>query len=363
MSFLRPDYNKPGPGVEKNEPPKPGYVRFWSLYFRNFTKMLMYGIEYFVVVFPLICFVFFFIVGFVNPEILDNLVKAQTQANNQLTAEGEVAISNLWASILSTVIVSVPSYISLPLLALSAIAYGPMTCGIVYCMRNHTREEHVWATDIFVRAWKNAKQGLFFGFLDIAVTLSVLIYLYSGDSLGMSGWIYSYLRILGVAVFVVYALMRWYIYQMIVTFNLKIGGLLKNAWMFVILGFGRNLIAAITSVIFIVFWILLPVFFPQLIPLTLLVMISLFWSFLWFLQVFATYPVMHKYLVAPALAERAKKEKMERRAKGIADDEEDLEEENEENSEDNPEQDGDEPEGDADKPGDAEAGDGDEKKE
>ena len=43
-------------------------------------------------------------------------------------------------------------------------------------------------------------------------------------------------------------------------------------------------------------------------PFFLLIMMFLLWSMLIFLAVFGTYPVMHKYLVAPALEEQRKAE-------------------------------------------------------
>jgi hypothetical protein len=314
MSIFKPNYNKPGPGVEKNEPPKPGYIRFWILYFRNFNKMLLYGAVYFVVAVPLICFVFYLITMYVNPQIAVDFYEAMENASKELAPEGETVIISSWFIILFTIITAVPPYISLPLVAISAIVFGPINCGIVYCMRNHAREEHAWFSDIFVRAWRNVKQGLFFGFLDLAVIISAFIYLFSPDTLGLPDWLFAYLRLLALGIFLVYLIMRWYIYQMAVTFNLRILGILKNAWVFVILGLGRNLIAGVLSVLFIAFWVLFPLFYPATMPFVLLMMLSLFWSMLWFLQVFTTYPVMHKYLVAPALAEQKKKEMAKRRA-------------------------------------------------
>ena len=318
MSFFKPNYNKPGRGVEKDEAPGPGYIRFWKLFFRNFNKMLMYGVVYFFIILPLICFVFYFITVRINPELVASYIDAvENAANSELVAEGEAVVYNSWSWVLYSVIFYIPTYISIPLVVMSAIAFGPINCGLVYCMRNHSREEHVWFSDMFVRAWRNVKQGLFFGFLDIAVVMSMLIYVYSTDSLGLPEWLFTYLKILALGIFVLYMVMRWYIYQMIVTFNLKITGLLKNAWMFVILGLGRNLIAGLLSIIFIVFCLLFPLYYPSAMPFFLLLMMALFWSILIFLTTFTTYPVMHKYLVAPALAEKNKKEAKARRAEAL----------------------------------------------
>ncbi|MBR4941083.1 MAG: hypothetical protein IKZ19_03690, partial [Clostridia bacterium] len=45
--FKRREVDKPD--ILKDEAPKPGYIRFWQLYFRNFTKMLTYSAVYSVI--------------------------------------------------------------------------------------------------------------------------------------------------------------------------------------------------------------------------------------------------------------------------------------------------------------------------
>ncbi len=315
MALFRKSYDTPGPGVEKDETPKPGYIRYWQLYFRNFNKMLGYSVVYFFVMLPLILFALYFVAAFVNPDLFTNYFEEiQKSLADQQLAPGEQVIENSWTILLMMALVSIPSYILIPLVLISAIAIGPLNCGIAYCMRNHAREDHAWFTDMFVRAWRNKKQGLIFGFIDFAVVLSTLIYVLSPDSLGLPAGMFTYLRYLGIAIFIIYMVMRWYIYQMIVTFNLNIRGLLKNAWMFVLLGAGRNLVAVIGSLLLIAFFLLFPVYYPYAMPYFIPIIIMLFWGLLMFLAVFSTYPVMHRYLVAPALAQQRKEEEKKQRA-------------------------------------------------
>ena len=49
---------KDRPDIPKDEAPKPGYIRFWQLYFRNFTKMLLYSTVYAVIAAIFACAVF-----------------------------------------------------------------------------------------------------------------------------------------------------------------------------------------------------------------------------------------------------------------------------------------------------------------
>ena len=309
MSFLKPHYEKPGKGVEKNEPQGPAFFRYFKLYFRNFSKMIGYGTVYFFAMLPLIVFAVYFILAVINPELGLRLSDAlYEETYGHVVEEGKEVMANSWIALLMMVAIYVPRAVSIPLVILSAICIGPLSCGMVYCMRNHAREDHAWFSDLFTRAWRNKWQGLAFGLIDIALCLSLLVYLFAPDSMGMGSTVFGYLRILCIAIFACYMVMRWYIYQMIVTFTLKFRGLIKNAWMFVILGAGRNIATVLASLAMIFFFVVFPLYYPSAMPFFLLIMMFLLWSMLIFLAVFGTYPVMHKYLVAPALEEQRKAE-------------------------------------------------------
>lgn len=309
MSFLKPNYNKPGKGVEKDEPQGSAFFRYFKLYFRNFSKMIGYGTIYFFVMLPLIVFATYFTLAVINPELGLRLSDALYEATyGQVVEAGKEVMANSWIALLMMIAIYIPRGVAIPLVILSAICIGPLSCGMVYCMRNHSREDHAWFSDLFTRAWRNKWQGLAFGLIDIAICLSLLVYLFAPDAMGMSTTIFNYCRILCIAIFVCYMVMRWYIYQMIVTFSLKFRGLIKNAWMFVILGAGRNIVTALASVAMIFFFVIFPLYYPSAMPFFLLIMMFLMWSMLIFLAVYGTYPVMHKYLVAPALEEQRKAE-------------------------------------------------------
>ena len=316
MSFLRPNYNKPGRGVEKDEPQGSAFVRYFKLYFRNFSKMLGYGVIYAIVLLPLAC-VAAYVVFSVNPEGVTKYIQTILDGMNSLVAETDkFFIPGSWLYVLLSIVSVVPTWVLLPLAAISAICIGPLNCGIVYCMRNHAREEHAWFSDLFTRAWRNKWQRLAFGILDQAICLSLIIYLVSPGTLGMPDWAFTYCRILCVAAFVIYMIMRWYIYQMIVTFNLGFRGLMKNAWMFVILGFGRNVAVAFGSLALMALVLVLPMYDMRVMAFSMLFVLLFFWSMLMFMAVFGTYPVMHRYLVAPALEEQRKAEIKRRKAAG-----------------------------------------------
>ena len=109
-----------------------------------------------------------------------------------------------------------------------------------------------------------------------------------------------YFLILGMAV--LYFFMRFYLYLMMVTFELSIKKLLKNALIFVILGFKRNVMAVLGIALIVSINVLLFALFAMT-PLG--IAIPLILPFLYLLAVisftttYAAYPVIDRYMIAP----------------------------------------------------------------
>ena len=87
------------------------------------------------------------------------------------------------------------------------------------------------------------------------------------------------------------------------TVNLSVFHILKNAWLFVVLGFGRNALSSlVTLACTVVTFLLAPLMTIILLPL-------FFYSLTWFCTVFTCYPIIKKYIIVPALeAQEQKKE-------------------------------------------------------
>jgi uncharacterized membrane protein YesL len=94
---------------------------------------------------------------------------------------------------------------------------------------------------------------------------------------------------------------RQYIYTMIVTFDLPMRGLVKNAFAFAFLGLPRNVGVVLLQIALLVIMIFVPfvdIFFMPL----------FFLSLTGFASMFATYPVIYKHMVLPVLEEEKNKE-------------------------------------------------------
>jgi hypothetical protein len=294
MSLFRPyaSMNKQRPDLPEGAPVKNGFFRFWELYFRKFWRFLSINIYYFLITLPFLAYVFFTVNGFFAERL-------EAMGGNTVVLAGVNFLVSLFDF--------VPRQLYIPLLIISAVLYGPATMGVTYIFRNFAREEHAWLSDMFSRAVSNFRQGLVFGLLDILITYLLISGMFgniaqAGKTIGYS--LSVILSSLCVLAFIIWLFMRHYTYMTAVTVNLSVFAILKNAWLFVVLGFGRNLISgAVTLAALILCFLLAPL-------ITIITVPLIYYSFTWFCTVFTCYPVVKKYIIVPALdAEKAKKDK------------------------------------------------------
>ena len=119
------NYDRPGPGVDKNAPKKKGVALFFELLGRNLSKLILANMLYFAVSIPVIILFYFIslmILGNVMPEAIGTAGFAQM-------------------SVLMTLLVTI------------FWGTGPVSCGYTYILRNTAREEHTFlASDFFEKS-------------------------------------------------------------------------------------------------------------------------------------------------------------------------------------------------------------------
>lgn len=266
-------FTRPGKGVDANGRKKNTVFRFFELLVRKITRLCILNVLYLICILPLICVVVTFgVVLFgITPEVVQQTV---------------------FVNLIMRLSYWIPQPIAIALVSLSAIFYGPITSGFTYCMRNLATERHVWYSDLFSKAKENFKQGLVIGIADIIIFSSFVLYLRM-DISAVTGTMYYYytaFRIIAVIVTLFYSFMRYYLYTLAVTFYLPIKAIIKNSYIFAVLGFGRNLLT--TAII------ILAVFSLSSTPyLDIFLMATFTFSFCGFLANYATYPVIKKYML------------------------------------------------------------------
>ena len=195
-------------------------------------------------------------------------------------------------------------------IAFLVITFGWQNVGAAYIVRNMVRGEPVFIwSDYFYAIKRNLKQGFFLGLIDafIIFTLGFDIVYFWGRS-GTFVLDFGFFAIL--AMIILYFLMRFYIYLLLVTFDLSIYKILKNSLIFAILGFKRNImgvlgIALITGI---------HVFLIPLLITTPLSGIPIILPFLWYMALvtftsaYAAYPVIDRFMIAPYVATEAAEE-------------------------------------------------------
>ena len=224
MAGFFKSFNREGKGVAKDAPNKKRFFIFFEILWRHAFQIIGINFIYFVITLPLFLFMFMYIFQAMGIEV-------------------DVIASNSLFKV-SAVFFNFNSYVKWGLIALSAILYGPATCGLTYVMRNFAREEHTWAfSDFFERSWKNFGQGLIVGIIDILFILNASMYLaLDTQNLAPGDGYLAVFKYIAIIVAVLYFVMRNYIYLMIVTFKIKFMAIIKNSALFVILNFGRNLL-------------------------------------------------------------------------------------------------------------------------
>jgi uncharacterized membrane protein YesL len=176
---------------------------------------------------------------------------------------------------------------------------GWLSVGSFYVLRGLVRGDAVFVfSDFFYGIKRNFKQGFWFGLIDalfvVVLTFDLLHYSGTVGTFGMDVlfWILTGLAIL-------YTIMRPYIYLMMITFDMKIRKMFKNALIFSALGIKRNLLAALGIVLLVVLHVVLIILFMPQVIITVILPILYIFAAIGFITAYAAYPIIDRYMIAP----------------------------------------------------------------
>ena len=192
MGLFSINYNKPGPGVSKDAPVKKPFFRFWEVYFRKFFDLIKVNLLFAIP--TAIILVLSFMFGMFI-----------TSVNANLSFLG-------W----------------LPMIFLS-----PFVAGLTFVCRNYAREEHAFILSDFWDAVKNNwKQSLANGIICYIfyVLMSISIPFYSSQ-LSSNSLLYIPFVVCCIISFL-FICAQFYIPVMIITFDLGLKQIYKNAFIF-----------------------------------------------------------------------------------------------------------------------------------
>ncbi len=253
MSLFNMNYNKPGPGVNRDEPKKKPFLLFWTILFRKFGNLVKLNLLFCIPVLVAVILIYF--LGNVLPSVL----------------------------------------IFLPLILVS-----PFVAGLTIVTRNYVREEHAFVLSDFIDALKhNWVAFLLNGVIIYAayIILSVSITYYTAQINSNSIFFVPLAICIGIAILFVFA--QYYIPIMIVTFDLNLKQVYKNAFIFSIVGLWRNLLLTVIFAVIILGLYVLMLLMPLTLFLSIIFAILILFSFCMFLINFTVYPLIDKMMIQP----------------------------------------------------------------
>ncbi len=290
----------------QKEDQSPTLKRFFKLFGRYFWKLVSLNLLMLLSVIPLLA-VFFLYFGMAKTPSLNYPVFPQLYGASliQASAEGTFLLDLFGAQYLIPAYHNTESYVAIGIfVAFAVITFGWQNVGSTYVLRSLVRGEPGFLlADYFHGIKRNFWQGLLLGLLDAAILffLGFNITYYWGI-LGSYG--NDFMFVANVALLIVYFFMRFYLYHLLITFELSTVKILKNALIFVPLGIKRNLMAALgmlvlTCIVGFIMVVIVSFFGVAMLPVPLMITLFFYFSAMGFISSYAAYPIIDRYMIAP----------------------------------------------------------------
>jgi len=295
------DPMRDGKGVEKGEDTTPTLGRFFKLWKRKFWKLISLNLLMVVQIIPLLLIIWLYFAGPKTPTLYSPLyaplLGAQTAAPTTLgatlfnSAAGlmhQTPIFNSWAH-----------WVMAAMAIILLVTYGWQRTASTYILRNLVRGDGVFMiSDYFYAIRRNLKQGFIMGLIDCVALFALgfdLIYFWNAPTTGANNVMYFMIF----ALIFIYGIMRFYTYLMMVTFDMKLTKIFKNALIFTVMGFKRNILALLGMGLLTGIFVLLILFLGNSVPAFYIIPFLCLMGFCGFMYTFAAYPVIEKYMIAP----------------------------------------------------------------
>ena len=274
MGLFSSYFTKPGPGVDKDAPEMVRILQFFEIFWGQLSKLCLLNMIYFVAALPLVFGIY-----------LCFELKVDAPLFVAVRTIGGVATMDL--AVLILIVVSI-------------FVTFPATLGFTFVIRNIQRREHAWIWHDFIKHTKaNYKKGVINGIVTLLVyyLLFNAHAMYYSQAMFASEHINTFLAILMVALIIGFTWAQFYINTMIVTFDLRLRDIYKNALLFAISKAPFNIFITILCLALGLGLYVLSLLIPLLgILMTFLILYSLFG----FIIVFCVYPTIDKYMITPA---------------------------------------------------------------
>ncbi len=297
------------------EDTNPTLKRYFKVLGRRFWKLITLNMMMLPMIIPIFIAIYLYL-GSAQTPTADTLFFPQIYGANLITPSPEsTLLLDLFGGQMNIPVYSTGTYIGWAICAVFLlVTFGWQNTGVSYILRSMVRGEPVFLwSDYFYAVKRNWKPALLLGVID-----ALAIFFLGFDIVFFWGQTGSFWLDVGffaiLALVILYFFMRFYLYLMLVTFDLSLRKLFKNALIFAVLGFKRNImavlgIACVTAICIVLF----PIFAatPLGIAIPLILPLLFYFAITTFTCAYAAYPIIDRYMIAPYIGKEEEEEENE----------------------------------------------------
>lgn len=299
------DMNRDGKGVYEEESRKPTFGFFFKLYFRKFTQLLQLNLMMLFMIVPIIAIVCIYFLGEKTPTATNILYAPLYGISTSLPSAQSMNLLDLSSIQMEVPVFSTGMNILMIVLGLFlAVTWGWQNVGSAYVLRGLFRGDAVFVfSDYFYGIKRNFKQAFFLGLIDFAISAVLIIdFMFFFNLTGSFGFDFMYFAIMALSI--IWIMMRFYLYNLLVTFDLKNFKILKNSIIFSILGIKRNIMAFLGIALLLVLHVFLIILFiPMGISIPIVLPFVYLLATVGFIATYAGFPIIQKYMIDPYVTE------------------------------------------------------------
>ena len=304
FSFDR--YTKPGKGVEKNEKPKPAFIRFFIILWRK--KSALAAVNSLYVLFSCII-TLLAAAAFGGCVALYDAFSVSSNIGQAISENADV--SDLYFRIMAVFAIF---FTSIPV-----FSSGPLQAGFTYIIKSFYKEEPVFIWHDFIsKAKSNFSLALKTGLVNLCAALFVMInttaYMVISDpnnpvySGALPSWMLFVIALVSIFFGTLLTMMNLYLYPMMVTFNVSFRQLFKNSFVLVMIKWLPSLGIIILDLLLVAAPVfLLPVVNYIAFVAVLILYIIITPGFIGLINMFFVYPIFKKYMIDNPNADKSEK--------------------------------------------------------
>lgn len=275
------DYTKEGPGIDPDEPQKGAIGEFFSILGTKFWRIVQINLLMLFFAIPAL------ILSFVLTNWLFPQIMPQFDYQNILDVLASVGFEEALAegikleAVASHLFVSTVFIVTAAVVALQLIVIGPAQAGFTYLFRNMARREPTFTwMDFADTAKKNFKQSLLYSLVTILISVIMGIAMYYYSRVMPPSIFKTILQsFIGIAA-IFFLMMQFYAYQLMITFDLSMKNIYRNAFLLTFLKLPSNFFILVLQVVLL---IVIPIFvvwgFPNGITSLIILVLYVFFLF------------------------------------------------------------------------------------